>query len=131
MALSSTTADALLDALLGDGHLASQPATLYLALSTTDPTSSITEPAVGGYARALVPNNTVNWPAASGGSKANAAVLLFPQATADYPQVGWWALMDATTAGNMVASGALAAPVTVANGTQPRFPVGSLIVTLG
>lgn len=131
MALSSTIADALLDALLGDAHLSSVPAQLYLALSTTDPATSVTEPTVGGYARGSVPNDTATWPNASAGSKANARVILLTEATADWPTTGWWALYDAPTAGNVVASGALSAPVTVTTGLTPRFVVGSLTVTLG
>jgi hypothetical protein len=131
MALLATAANAMLDALLGAAHDTDVPGTLYLALSTTDPNASLTEPSVGGYARASVANDGTMWPAASAGSKSNGVAVLLPEATADYPQVGWFALCDALTAGNIVVSGALTAPVTVTTGLSPRFAAGTLIVTVG
>lgn len=131
MAVSETVANALLDALLGDAHLSSVPDALYLGLSTTDPDTSITELSGDGYERALVPNDSATWPAASGAAKSNGRVILLAAATADWPEVGWWVLYDAATSGNVVASAALSAPVTVTTGRTPRFVVGSLTVSLG
>jgi hypothetical protein len=55
----------------------SAPATLYVGLSTADPTdddSGLAEPSGNGYARVAVTNNATNFPAASGGAKVTVRV---------------------------------------------------------
>lgn len=111
----------------------SAPATLYIGLSTTDPGddgSGATEPSGGSYARAAVTNNLTNWPAASGGAKANGTVITFPTATASWGTIGWFMIMDAASGGNFLGGGQLTASKTIDSGDTPSFAVGDLDITL-
>lgn len=113
----------------------SRPATLYVALCTAAPTdastgSTITEPSGGSYARVAVTNNATNFPAASGGAKANGTVITFPSATGSWGTVTHLAVCDASSAGNMLAWGALDVSKTVDSGDTVSIPVGDLDVTL-
>ena len=120
----------ILDHMLGGPDYA-RPATVYVALFTSAPddTGGGTEVAGGSYARVAVTNNTTNWPAASGGVKSNGAPITFAQATAPWGTVGWWAIFDALSGGNMLIWGTVTTPRTVATGDVPSFAVGQLIVT--
>lgn len=119
------------------GAVTFAPATvLYIGLSSTavdDAGGGITEPIGNGYARALVNNNTTNFPSTSSGTIANGTVVMFPQAT------GQWAsgadlthffVADAPVGGNIYAAGTLTTPKKFSNGDQPNFPVGSLTFSL-
>lgn len=109
------------------------PATLYLALSTADPTddgSGIAEPSGGSYARLAVTNNLTNWPAASGGSKSNGADFTFATATASWGVISHMAIYDAVTGGNMLAHAALTSSKTIDNGDTVIFETGNLTITL-
>lgn len=109
------------------------PATLYIALSSTTPTdagANFTEPPSGGYARVSVANNLTNWPAASGGAKANGVNIIFPEATGSWPTVTHFGVFDAPTGGNYLDGGALGASKTVYAGNQLQFSIGALTFTL-
>lgn len=122
----------LLDHVWGNAAYAA-PATLYLALSTTDPTddgSGITEPSGGSYARLGVANNLTNWPAAVGGSKSNGADFTFITATASWGVISHMAIFDAAVGGNMLAHAALTSSKTIDNGDTVIFETGNLTLTL-
>lgn len=122
----------LLDHVWGNAAYAA-PATLYLALSTTDPLddgSGITEPVGGSYARLAVANNLTNWPAAVGGSKSNGADFTFVTATAGWGVITHMAIYDAATGGNMIAHAALTTSKTIDNGDTVIFQTGNLTITL-
>lgn len=109
------------------------PATLYLALSTSDPTddgSGITEPSGGSYARLGVANNPTNWPAAVGGSKSNGVDNTFVTATASWGVISHMAIFDAASGGNMLAHAALTTSKTIDNGDTVIFEAGNLTITL-
>lgn len=109
------------------------PATLYLALSTTDPTddgSGITEPSGGSYARLGVANNLTNWPAAAAGSKSNGTDMQFVTATASWGVIAYMAIYDAAVGGNMLAHAALTTSKTIDNGDTVIFEIGNLTITL-
>jgi len=109
------------------------PATLYLALSTADPTddgTGIAEPGGGSYARLAVANNLTNWPAASGGSKSNGTDMTFVTATASWGVITHMAFFDALTGGNMLAHAALTSSKTIDNGDTVIFEIGNLTITL-
>lgn len=93
----------VLDHLLGRTTYTA-PATVYVALYTTAPTDAGggTEVSGGGYARKAVTNDATNWPAASGGSKANGTAIAFPEATANWGTVVAWGLFDASSDGNLL-----------------------------
>lgn len=109
----------------------SVPATVYVGLFTTATTDSGEGTEVltagTGYAR-----QQVTFTAPSGGSSTNAGptAAAFPVATADWGTITHFALFDASTAGNMLFHAPLGAPVTVPNGSEAKFPPGTLTVTI-
>lgn len=110
----------------------SAPATLYVALFTATPSDAGggTECSGGSYARVAVTNNATNFPAASGGAKANGTAIEFPQATASWGTVTQFGIFDAATDGNLLAWGDLTASKAVGDGDTISFPIGDLDITL-
>lgn len=123
--------DELLDHVFGNAAY-SAPATLYLALFTAAPTDAGggTECSGGGYDRADVTNNATNFPAASGGAKANGQPLAFATASGSWGLVTHWALFDANSGGNMLVWGSLTASKTIDSGDTPSFASSDLDITL-
>ena len=124
----------ILDHILGGADYA-RPATVYIglwtsALSDASTGSSAGEVSGGAYARVSVTNNNTNWPAASSGAKANGTAITFTQATAGWGTVTHFAILDASTAGNILGWGALTASKTIENGDTASFAIGDLDVTL-
>ena len=93
----------------------------YLALSSTDPSVSLTETSSDcGYTRATIPNNTSNWTIDSDNFLAkNTNLISFPQLTAQTTDVTHWALMTALTSGTMLYYGQLSQ-------TRP-MPIDSIV----
>ncbi|MFQ5353430.1 MAG: hypothetical protein ACE5DR_00650 [Thermodesulfobacteriota bacterium] len=105
--------------------------TAYVGLSTADPLDTgagLAEPTGGAYAR--VTTSAIDWNAAAAGSISNANALTFPQATASWGTVTHFAVFDALTVGNLLASGALTVSKAVGNGDTVKFDVGQLSATL-
>lgn len=121
----------LLDHVFGNAAY-SAPATVYVALFTAAPNDAGggTEVSGGSYARKAVTNNATNWPAASGGAKANGTDIVFVTATASWGTVTHFAIFDAATSGNMLGWGALAASKAIGNGDTAQFATGELDITL-
>lgn len=93
MPLSTAQANTLLDALLVSNA--------WLALSTADPLadgSGLAEPAGGSYARVDI---HAKFAAAAARSKVSNADIVFATATAGWGNIGWFAIMDASTVGNL------------------------------
>lgn len=114
------------------------PATMYIGLSSTTPTDAggnITEPSGGAYAR--LATTAADWSAATGtapATKTNTAVFTFATATANWvasANLTYFLLMDALTAGNCLAFGALGTAKPVLNGDTPSFPAASLVLKQG
>lgn len=124
----------LLDHLLNSLSWTS-PASIYVALSTADPTedgSGIAEPA-DTYARQAVTGSPRFTQGAGGGDEreaANTNNIEFPEATASWGSITHFALFDAASGGNMLIHGALTNPVSVGAGETVRFKAGDLAVTL-
>jgi len=121
--------DEILDHLFGKGSYS--PPTIYVGLSTADPTddgSGLAEPSGGSYAR--VSTAAGDWNTSSGGTLDNANAITFPQATAAWGTVTHFALFDAATAGNMLAHGTLDSSQAISSGHTPEFAAGDLSVTL-
>lgn len=114
--------DALLNHVLRHVPFTS-PTTIYLALYTVAPSDAGggTEVTGGSYAR-----QSVTFSAPSGGSVANSGTITFPQATGSWGTIVAVALLDASTAGNMLYYGALAVSKTVGTGDQVSFAPGTL-----
>jgi hypothetical protein len=108
-----------------------RPATVYLALFTSAPTDAGggTEVSGGSYARKAVTNNSTNFPAASGGVKSLNVTTTFVTPTGSWGTVTHFAIMDASTAGNMMDWNALNTPQTISSGNTVSFAAGALTVT--
>lgn len=114
------------------------PANLYVGLFDADPGeggNSATEVTGAGYARAALVNDKTVWStsAPSGLPVSNQTEIIFPEATGDWAggaPITHFALFDAATGGNLIASGALVGGVTVSSGDQPRFSPGDMTITL-
>ena len=110
-----------------------KPTVLAVALFTAAPSDSGggTEVTGGSYARVDVPPLDANWTGASStsGLTDNAAAITFPTATADWGTITHVGIFDATTSGNLLFWGALAANKTVTNGDTFSFATGALDVT--
>lgn len=116
------------------------PPSTYVALFITDPaeTGAGTEVAGGAYARQRVYTDGVTQPywtapaaeAGGGHEVRNAQVITFPDATADWGNVGYVAIYDAATGGNMLFAGALTSAKSILAGDVFRFKVDDLKVQL-
>lgn len=103
------------------------PASVFVALFTTDPTdaNSGTEVSGGSYAR-----TAVTFGAPSGGVASNSGAVNFPTATGSWGTVTHFGVFDASTSGNLLYHGALAVSKAVGSGDSVSFSVGQLTVTL-
>lgn len=100
--------------------------------TSTFPTASATEVSGGGYSRVQVANNSSNWPAATGtttGLKQNNVAITFPTATAAWGTINQFALLDASTLGNILFWGDLTSPKVIGNGDTASFSAGALTIT--
>lgn len=95
-----------------------------IAPLATDTGSTITESTYTGYARVLL--NTSDFTAISGNSLSNVAQVTFPTPGLTGDTLLGWALCDASSGGNMLWCGPLAAlPATP--GFAPFIPAGALV----
>lgn len=125
--------NAVLNGVLG-GSAFSLPGTVYLALSTATFSSastgaSMTEVSGGSYARVAVTNNSTNWPAASGGTKASGAVFTFPTATGSWGTVTSVYIVDASSSGNILYGCDLTSSRSIASGDTASFASGAITLT--
>jgi hypothetical protein len=102
------------------------PATIYLALYTVAPGvgGGGTEVSLGGYGR-----QTVTFTVPVLGQCTNTADVTFPIATVDWGTIVAFALLDASSGGNLLYFGNLSTPRNVLTNDQVRFPSGQIIVT--
>lgn len=103
--------------------------TLYVALTTSDPTDTAlgTEVSGGGYSRQAV-TFTV-----SGNNASNTSAIEFPEATASYGTVVAVMVMTTAsggTAANMVAHAQLTVDKAIASGDIFRIPAGDLDINI-
>jgi len=132
MPLTYYTDNALINQLFGNTAY-STPTTYYFGLSTSAPAqggTGVTEPSGNGYARVAVTNNTTNFPAASNGSKTNGTAITFPTSTGSWGTVSYFVIYDASSAGNLIAYGALNNPQTVSSGDTLSFAANAITFTL-
>jgi hypothetical protein len=119
----------ILDHIFGKGSYT--PPTIYVGLSTTDPTddaSGLAEPSGNGYTR--VQTSASDWNAASNGSLDNSSNITFTQATGNWGTITHFALFDAATAGNMLAHGALSQSKSIGESDTAKFEAGDLQISL-
>jgi hypothetical protein len=103
------------------------PATVYVALFTTDPTdaASGTEVTGGSYAR-----TSVTFAAPSNGAAASNADCTFPTCTSTWGTVSHIGIFDASTSGNLLYHTPLDTSKTIETGDIFKIASGSLTVTL-
>lgn len=105
-------------------------ATLYAALSTTEPAADgtgVTEPSDDGYARVDVSPGSDKWNSASSGEGTNKLLWDFGAAVSSY-SYRYVCLFDASTAGNLLGWYDLGASVTVDAEVHAEVPVGEFTV---
>ncbi len=105
--------------------------TAYVALFVGDPLDTGAGGAeVSGNNYARVSTAGGDWNAAASGSIDNANAVTFPQASGSWGTVDYFALYDASSAGNLLASGALDTSKAVGSGDTPEFAAAALAITL-
>lgn len=114
------------------GKTAFTQPTAYVALCTAAPNdastgSTITEADYTGYARVSTAGG--DWNASSGGTADNANAITFGACTAGSNTITHYAIVDASSAGNVLTYGALDASLAVSAGITPAFAAGAISVT--
>ena len=105
------------------------PGTVYLGLFTAAPsdTGGGTEVSGGSYARISCAFSVSG---TNPTTATNSSAAEFATATGTWGAVGWVAVFDASTSGDMLAWAALTASKTVSSGDVFRFDAGDLDITL-
>jgi hypothetical protein len=112
-------------------NTATRPTAWYIGLFTAAPsdTGGGTEVTGNGYSR--VATGTITVSGTSPTNATNAAAIEFAAASGgNWGSVGWAAIFDASTSGNMLAWAPLSTARTINNGDVLRIPAGDLDVTL-
>jgi len=127
MSFSNHLETEILDHVFG-GNAYTAPGTLYLALFTSNPDEdgSGTEVSTSGTAYA---RQTVTF-TVSGNTATTDAAVEYSTATANFGTVTHVGVMDASTAGNLLAYAALTSSKTIETGDVFRVPAGDLDITL-
>lgn len=123
-AMSNYLENAILDHVLGTSAF-TMPASVYIALFTTNPgeDASGTEVSGDGYAR-----EEITFAAAAGSETANDASVDFV-ATGDWGEVTHWALYDAATSGNMLIYAPFQVSRTILEDDEVTLRIGDIVVT--
>lgn len=107
--------------------------TRFVALYTVAPgeTGGGTEVSGNGYLRrAITFAPSATDPGTGVTSASNTAEVLFPTATGDWGTIVAMAILDASTAGNMIWYGNLQSSRIVNNGDTFRFVIGGIVLTM-
>jgi hypothetical protein len=123
--MSNYLENALINATLRNTSYTS-PATVYLALYTSDPTDADTGTEVTGNAYV---RQAITFGAPSNGASTNSAAIEFPQATGSWGTISYIGIRDASTSGNLLFHSPLDASKAIATGDVFRVAIGSLSVT--
>jgi hypothetical protein len=124
--MSNYLENALINATLRNTTYTS-PATVYVALYTSDPTDANTGTECTGasYAR-----ESMAFGAPSNGASTNSSAVEFDQATASWGTVTHFGILDASTSGNLLYHGALTASKVIDDGDVFKFASAAVSVTL-
>ena len=115
-----------------NGTAYSFPATVYVALFTTQPSGGTggTEADYTGYARVAMTVGTTDFTAVStSGEVQNAIAINFPTNTGTAQTVVGYGFFDASTAGNLLTDNTLTSSQTINNGASASFAAGALTLT--
>ena len=125
MSFSNYLETEILDHVFG-GNAYTAPATLYLALFTSNPDEdgSGTEVSGTSYARTSVAFTV------SGNTASNTSAVEFPTAGGSWGTVSHVGIYDASSAGNLMAYAALTTSKAIESGDVFRVPAGDLDITL-
>ena len=109
------------------------PTNVYIALCTasvadTDTGSTITEAGYTSYAR--VQTDGDDWNAYASDVADNANAITFPACTGSSSTATHFAILDASTAGNLLLFDALDSSLAISTGITPSFAAGTLTVTV-
>ena len=125
--LANFTEAKILDHLLKTASY-SPPATVYLGLSTADPThdgSGWADPTYTGYAR-----KAITFAAAGSRAIAQSGAINFDACSGGSSTVGWWGIWDQLAAGgNLLAYGALSVAKTIVSGNTPSVASGQITIS--
>lgn len=105
---------------------------LYVALFTADPGeegAQTNEATYTGYARVAVARSGAGW-TVSGNNVSNAAAVTFGECSAGTNTITHFAILTASTSGDMLFSGALTSSLSVSSGITPEFAIGALDVNV-
>jgi hypothetical protein len=127
-ALSDFAEKLLLDWLMTTGT-AARPTSWHVALYTAAPSDSGggTEVSGSGYSRQAI---TFAAAASPGGTTDNTGTVSFTASGGDWGTITHIGIFDASTSGNLIWHGALAASRTVNDGDTLSFAVGAVTLTL-
>lgn len=125
-AISDYLENKLIDATLR-GVAYTSPATVYLALFTSDPTDANTGVEVTGGAYARQP---ITFGVASNGASSNSADVMYPVATANWGTIVSVGVYDAATGGNLLYYGSLTTSKVIQTNDQLKVNAGDITVTL-
>jgi len=124
--LSNYLENEILDHILGTGAF-TMPASVWVALFTTNPTDADTgtELSGAGYAR-----QPITFEAAVAGAAGNDALVEFGPATASWGTITHIGIYDAVTGGNLLLHGTLAVPRVVGDTDKAIFVAGTLTISI-
>jgi hypothetical protein len=125
-AMSNYLENAVINAVLRNTTYTS-PATVYVALFTTDPTDANTGTECTG---ASYVRKAMTFGAPSNGVSSNSSAVEFDQATTSWGTITHMGLYDASTSGNLLFHGALTASKVIDAGDVFKFASTALAVTL-
>ena len=126
-ALSDYAELKVLDVLTGRATFTA-PSAVYLALGTgdfTDTGTAVSELSGNGYTRIAITFGS----AAASGEISNTAAITFPAATGNQDTISHWKIMDASTGGNCLMTGAFSASKTIETNDVLQIAIGDLDLT--
>lgn len=83
------------------------------------------EPTTADYSRASFINAAGNW-SERDGQVTNTLDIVFPICVSEWGVIKHWALMNASTGGDLLFAGSFPTPITIAAGDQCILPAGSV-----
>lgn len=101
-------------------------ATVYLALFHDSPLIGGTEVGGGAYAR-----QAISFAAFASGKCLNSATITYPTPTLDWGAITWYAIMDASTSGNVLLYAPMNPIVTILNGVPFSLPASAIAALIG
>ena len=126
-ALSDYAELKVLDVLTGRATFTA-PSAVYLALGTgdfTDTGTAVSELSGNGYTRIAITFGT----AAASGAISNTAAITFPAASGNQGTISHWKIMDVSTGGNCLMTGAFSASKTIETNDVLQIAIGDLDLT--